>query len=84
MNLVFTLEVQDGEIRRKEHYTAMLPSDSTKEDINAKGEEILAENWSGDKDGEWRWDSYGERAARYYSYNVIPCAESFRVIQQIL
>jgi len=84
MNLVFTFQVQDGMDRRNEHYTTKLPDTATKEEINAKGEELLAELWTGDEDDEWRWDRYNEKAARYYSYDIIPCDESFRIIERII
>jgi len=84
MNLIYTIQVQDGSNKRNVFQTAMLPDDATKEQINDKGEEIAQELFTGEQDGEWYWDSYGETAGRYYSHNVIPCAESFRVIQNII
>jgi hypothetical protein len=84
MNLIFILQVQDGDTRRNQITYDVLPNDSTKENINAKGEELLREYFTGDEDGEWCWDSYGETAARYYSYKIIPCDQSFEVIKEII
>jgi len=84
MNLIYTIQVQDGSNKRNVFQTAMLPDDATKEQINNKGEEIAQELFTGEQDGEWYWDSYGETAGRYYSYNVIPCAESFKIFENIL
>ncbi len=84
MNLIYEIQVQDGDRKRKEFECALLPNDATKEQINAKGREILKERFTGDDEGEWCWDSYGETAGRYYTFYEIKDEESFNIIQRIL
>lgn len=84
MNIVYTFQIQDGERQRYEYRTEKLVDTATQTEINAKGEELLREEYTGDADGDWYWCSYYETMGRYYSYKVIPCDESFEKIKQIL
>jgi len=85
MNIIYIFKIQDGERQRKEYQYETLPDTATKEDINAKGEELNRENFSGEQlSGDFYWDRWGEIAGSYYTHKIIPCDESFRVIQEIL
>jgi hypothetical protein len=84
MNLIYIIQVQDGSDKRYEYQAVKLPDTATKVEIDARGEQVTKELFTGEQDGEWYWDSYGVIAGRYYSYKVIPCDVSFGVIEGIL
>lgn len=84
MYIVYTLQIQDGEQQRYEYRSMEIPENSTKEEINKFGEEIIEEEYTGEEEGEWRWCSSMETMGRYYSYNVIPNKESYDLINRII
>lgn len=84
MNLIYIIEIQDGERKRREFKAETLPNDSTIKAISKRGDEIVKEQFTGEEDGEWYWDCYGENMGRLYSFKVIPCDESFEIIKEIL
>lgn len=82
--VVYTLQVQDGANRRTVHIPTEIYFTEDNDIINAEGESILEEEFTGQRDGEWCWDEFGQNAGRYYSYEIIPNKETFDLISKIL
>lgn len=92
INVIFTLEVQDGENRYKQHSpkTIEVESDEDTETINREGE-ALARNYiqelpddTESNSGDWYEIEGGCRAIRYKSFEVIKDKAMFTMIERIL
>lgn len=85
MNLIYTFKIQDGDNERYEYQYEALPDDATHEEINARGEELIKELYTGDEmsDG-WYWDDSMYNAGSYYSHKIIKCDECFEIIRSII
>jgi hypothetical protein len=92
INVIYTLEVQDGEHRYTQHSPQTIDVDSLsdKEAINREGEN-LARNYIQELPndaqtiyGEWYEIEGGCRAIRYKSFEVIEDEKTFERIKHIL
>lgn len=91
LNIVITLEVQDGENRYKLHSPKTIEIEigkDQKEQINDFGEELAKEYFSGTSSEAYSVDWYeidgGIRAIRYSSFEIIENNEAFELIERIL
>jgi hypothetical protein len=92
INVIYTLEVQDGEHRYNQHSPQTIQANSTQdiENINREGE-ALARNFIQElpddtepNSGDWYEIEGGSRAIRYKSFEVIEDEAVFKQIQNIL
>lgn len=92
LNIIYTLEVQDGENRYKQHSPQTIEAKSSNDidTINKEGEALartfyqeLPENTEPNS-GDWYEIEGGCRAIRYKSFEVIKDEATFKLIQNIL
>jgi len=90
VNVIYTLEVQDGENRYTLHSPQTIQAESIKdtEAINREGEK-LAKTYYGNTaieqdSGDWYEIDFGTRMIRYKSFEVIEDESTFKLIERIL
>jgi hypothetical protein len=90
VNVIYTLEVQDGENRYTLHSPQTIQAESIKdtEAINREGEK-LAKTYYGNTateqdSGDWYEIDFGTRMIRYKSFEVIEDESTFKLIEKIL
>lgn len=91
LNIIYTLEVQDGENRYSQHSPQTIEVENSKdiEGINREGEKLartyiseVAEDEEADA-GDWYEIEGGCRAIRYKSFDIIEDAKTFDIIKNI-
>jgi hypothetical protein len=85
MNIIFIFTVQDGEAQRNEYQTEVMPDNSTKAEIDARGDELNRENFPSEELAKgFFWDSSWQTAGCYTKYVELPDTDSYKIIQGII
>jgi hypothetical protein len=90
LNIIYTLEMQDGENRYTLHSPQTIQAKSIKdtETINREGEELAKTYYdktsTEPNNGDWYEVDGGCRAIRYKSFEVIEDKPTFKLIERIL
>jgi len=91
LNIIYTVEIQDGENRYKlnspQTIEVKLKKDQT-EQINKFGEDLAQKYYDNTSieanSGDWYEIDYGCRAIRYKSFEIIEDQKTFELIRNIL